>query len=380
MKKETQVIELKKVLFLIHDLGQGGAEKVLVNLANQLDKDKYEVTLIALFAGGINEQFLNDSVIYKTIFKRTFRGNSYLFKLFSPNLLHRILVKNEYDIEISYLEGPSARIISGCEGPKTKLVSWIHVTQKSLKSAASAFRSVKESQNCYGRFDKTICVSEDVKENFLSLYPEIKNIEVLYNINDTDSILRMKDESIDEGIFRDGEFKICGIGKIVHRKGFAKLARIHKRLREEGLPVHTYILGSGPEQKEIVQYIESNNLTDSFTFLGYQSNPYKFLAKSDLFVCLSEYEGYSTAATEALIVGTPVISTRVSGAIELLGENNKWGIVTGFDEDDIFNEIRILVNSPEIFEQYKKAAIERGKQLSSKNTVKAVEKMFDELL
>ena len=85
---------MKKLLFLIHDLGKGGAEKVLVNLANQLDKEKYEVTVLALFAGGTNEQFLDDTVTYKTLFKRTFRGNKYFFKLFSPKMLHHLIVNH----------------------------------------------------------------------------------------------------------------------------------------------------------------------------------------------------------------------------------------------------------------------------------------------
>ena len=48
-----------KILFLIHDLGQGGAEKVLVNLVNNMDHEKFDITVIALFGGGVNEQFLD---------------------------------------------------------------------------------------------------------------------------------------------------------------------------------------------------------------------------------------------------------------------------------------------------------------------------------
>lgn len=58
-----------KVLFLIHDLGQGGAEKVLVNLVNNIDKTKFSVTVVSLFSGGVNEQFLNEDVGYRSIFK-----------------------------------------------------------------------------------------------------------------------------------------------------------------------------------------------------------------------------------------------------------------------------------------------------------------------
>ncbi len=96
--------EKLKVLFLIHDLGQGGAEKVLVNLVNQLDLSRFDVTVEALFAGGVNEQFLRPEVHYVTVYNRTMPGNSHFMKLLSPERLHKKYVKEQYDIEAAYLE------------------------------------------------------------------------------------------------------------------------------------------------------------------------------------------------------------------------------------------------------------------------------------
>ena len=121
---------MKKILFLIHDLGQGGAEKVLVNLVNNLDKKKFDVTVMSIFDIGENKQFLDSSIHYKYCFKHMVRGNSHLMKLLSPKQLHKWLIKDKYDIEVAYLEGPCARIISGCPDLNTKLVSWIHIQQK----------------------------------------------------------------------------------------------------------------------------------------------------------------------------------------------------------------------------------------------------------
>lgn len=70
-----------KVLFFIHDLGQGGAEKVLVNLVNNMDLNKFDITVMSLFAGGINEQFLNSNIRYITIYKHMIRGNSFIMKI-----------------------------------------------------------------------------------------------------------------------------------------------------------------------------------------------------------------------------------------------------------------------------------------------------------
>lgn len=365
-----------KVLFMIHDLGHGGAEKVLVNLVNHLDRSRIDITVLALFGGGVNEQFLKPDIHYKTIFSTTFPGNSHVMKLFSPRLLHKLFVKEHYDIEVSYLEGPSARIVSGCPHVDTKLVSWIHIEQHTKKRAARSFRSYKESADCYRRFDRTVCVSQTVKEDFLSIYPMLERVEVLYNTNETDQILALKDEPVETDVFSEGEIRLCGVGKLLPSKGFDRLARIHKRLRDEGYPVHSYVLGIGPEKERIEAYLAEHHLEDTFTLLGYQTNPYKYVAKCDLFVCTSFAEGFSTAATEALIVGTPVCTVEVSGMREMLGENNEWGIVTENNEEALYREIRRLLEAPEMLNDYRLRARQRGKIFRTEETVRAVETMF----
>lgn len=370
----------KKILFLIHDLGHGGAEKVLVNLVNNMDLEKFDITVMAMFGGGVNEQFLSKDIHFQTVFPRAFPGNSHLMKLLTPRQLHKWFIKDRYDIEVSYLEGPSARIISGCPDPATKLVSWIHVEQHTPKLAAQSFRSYDESVRCYEKFHKTVCVSEYVKRDFLGIYPKLKDLVVLYNTNETRQILEKKDEAVEKGIFQEGEIRLCGVGKLMPIKGFDKVARIHKRLRNEGFPVHTYILGEGPEKAKIESYIWDSELQNSFTFLGYQMNPYKYVAKCDLFVCASIAEGFSTAATEALIVGTPVCTVEVSGMKEMLGENNEYGVVTENGEDALYEGIKRLLDDPELLKHYKKKAAERGKRFSTEETVRAVEGMLTGLL
>lgn len=365
-----------KILFMIHDLSVGGAEKVLVNLLNNMDREKFDITLVSLFGGGVNEQFLKKDIRYKAIFKKTFPGNSKVMKLLSPGQLHRLFIKEKYDIEVSYLEGPSARIISGCPNKETKLVSWIHVEQHTKEMAARSFQSFKESVACYEKFHKVICVSEFVKRDFLSIYPRLKDVSVLYNTNETVQILEQKEEPVGDGLFTEHEIKLCGVGKVVPVKGFDKLARIHCRLRKEGYPVHTYILGVGDERSKIEQYVVEQRENDSFTFLGYQTNPYKYMSRCDMFVCASIAEGFSTAATEALIIGIPVVTTLVSGMNEMLGENNEYGIVTENNEDALYYGIKRLIDDPEIMSHYRKMATERGKLFRTKNTVEAVEQML----
>jgi glycosyltransferase involved in cell wall biosynthesis len=68
---------------------------------------------------------------------------------------------------------------------------------------------------------------------------------------------------------------ICSVGKVAEVKGFDRLARIHKKLVDEGINNHVYILGVGDQQAVIEDYLRKNNLTNSFSFLGYKTNPYK---------------------------------------------------------------------------------------------------------
>ena len=366
----------KKILFLIHDLGHGGAEKVLVNLVNNMDPEQFEIHVTALFGGGVNEQFLAPHIHYRAVYSRTFPGNSHVMKLLTPRQLHKLYIREHYDIEVSYLEGPCARIISGCTDPTTKKVCWIHIEQRTQKRAAGSFRSSREAMDCYGRFDRIICVSDAVRKDFLGLLPVKVPTDVLYNTNESAKIMALSGESVEDGLFSDREIKLVGVGKLLKNKGFHRMLPIVQKLRREGHPVHLYILGIGPMEEELKQMPAGLGIADAVTLLGYQTNPYKYVAKCDLFVCASYAEGFSTAATEALIVGTPVCTVEVSGMKEMLGSNNEWGIVTENDEEALYQGIKRLLDEPSLLAHYKQQAVERGKTFSTENTVNAVQEML----
>lgn len=367
---------MKKILFLIHDLSVGGAEKVLVNLVNNIDKTKFDVTVMTLFDVGVNRQFLKPSVRYQSCFRYVFPGNSHIMKLFSPEVLHRAFIKEHYDIEISYLEGPCARIISGCPDPTTALVSWIHSEQRGAKAASKSFRSIEEAMQCYARFQKIISVSYAVQNIFRNVFNIPVLYEVLYNTNESEQIRSQSREQIQEISFSSNEFKLVGVGKLLPIKGFDRLLRIVNRLRSEGYPIHVYFLGIGPDKQKLEKYVKDNTLEASVTFLGYQTNPYKYVSKCDLFVCSSFSEGFSTAATEALIVGTPVCTVEVSGMKEMLGEHNEYGVVVPNNEEALYNGIKRLLDDPALLAYYRQKAQERGTMFSTDNTVKAVENML----
>lgn len=365
----------KKILFVIHDLGQGGAEKVLVSLVNHMSRDLFDVSVLSLFGGGVNEKYLAPDVKHRSVYKKDYPGNSKIMKLFSPRHLYKKYIKEKYDIVVSYLEGPSARIVSGCDDG-AKIVTWIHGEQPDLRSASASFRSDKEAKACYGKFEKIVCVSNTVKNNFDALFGLDDKTCVLYNTVESDKIKALSTEHIDLFGSDDNTVRLVSVGSLKQVKGFDRLIRVHKKLIDSEYKVHTYILGKGQDGEKLARYAEDMGVSDSFTFLGYDTNPYKYVSKCDIYVCSSFREGFSTAATEALIAGTPVCTVEVSGMKELLGDNNENGIVTENSEDALCDGLKRLLDDPELLDSYKAAASKRGETFSTENTVKAVEDMI----
>ena len=367
---------MTKILFFIPNLMHGGAEKVLVNLVNNLDQKKYEPTLYSIFDGGVNKQFLNKNITYQSKFKKVFRGNSQLMKLFDPKFLYRFFIKEDYDIVVSFLEGPAARVISGCNNPKTKKIAWVHSETTKENLGSVGFRNYAEAQTLYNQFDGIVGVSTDVVNSFKKIIRPKVPVNVLYNVNETESIRKLGLIEVDTHS-SDNLLHICSVGKISANKGFDRLLDAHKKLVEDGFKHQINILGIGEDQSKLEKKIKEYGLKSSFKLLGFHKNPYKLMNKCDLYICASHREGFSTAITEALILGLAVVSTNCAGTNELLGENNEFGIVTENSNKGIYEGLKMMLSDPNILRFYQRQAKIRGSFFSTKNTVKAVEDYLD---
>ena len=368
---------MKRILFLIHDLSYGGAERVLVNLANGLDKSKYEVYVQTLFDIGVNKQYLNNDVHYIPGLKKVFKGNATLMKLLSPKALAKVVIKGDYDLVVSYLEGPCARIVSGYNGKKA---TWIHIEHLSVESLAGSFRNVKEMQDAYNSFDVIACVADTVRENFLKLSQTSASCVTIYNVNNTDDIIAKSAEVQNTITKANGCFNIISVGRLINNhKGFDRLIKIHKKLLDEEINNKLYILGEGPDKEKLTGLIDELGIEKSCFLLGFQDNPYKFIKAADLFVCSSHKEGFSTAVTEALVLGVPVVSTDVSGAYELLGKNNEYGIVVENSEEAVYDGVKEMLSEDNLI-KYQKSACFRGESFKSEITLRENEKLFDKLM
>ena len=370
-----------KVLFLIPNLAHGGAERVLVNLVNNIDRDRFDVTLQTLFDEGINKKYLSADVKYKSFLRKQFRGNSQIMKLISPTLLYKIIIKGEYDIVISYLEGPTARIISGCQSKGTKKIAWFHTAPEKDKTFKVGFISRKGAMRAYSGMDKFVSVSKGV-ENAVKTVADQNwdNMTVLYNTIDSKRIKEMSFEKVSVGETRFEGIRLCSVGKLQPVKGFDRLIEACNELKSRGIKFRLFIIGKGEQENKLRELIERYNLTKDIILLGFQENPYKYMAACDVYVCSSRREGFSSTVAEALILGKPVISTDCSGAKEMLGEESEYGLVVDNSTNGITDGLIKILSEPELLETYKIKAKERGKSFEISETVSAVEQMLMEVI
>lgn len=378
MKLDNNIRQRTSVLFLIPTLGGGGAEKVLVNLVNNMDYNRFDVTVQSLYKPSTNAQYLRKEVEFIEGRIKQFRGSTDVVRLLPKFMLYRMFVGKKYDIVVSYLEGSTARIISSCPYPNTKKAGWIHIEMTRQQTATDGFLTYNEAFRVYNGFDAVCCVAEKVKTDFMKIFPLEKEPLVLYNTNEEDKIKEKTKEAIDDCPLSDG-VNLISVGRIIEQKGFNRLLAVHKRLLDNGIKHHVYIVGKGELYGSLVQQAEKLGVQETFHILGFHDNPYKFVSKADLFVCSSNREGFSTAVTEALIMGVPVVSTNVSGAKEMLGQNNEYGIVTDISEDALYNGVKKMLTEDGLLAYYKKQAEIRGKKFTKEKTASAVMEMLNNL-
>ena len=135
-----------------------------------------------------------------------------------------------------------------------------------------------------------------------------------------------------------------------------------------------YILGQGEQKSLIESMIMKYGLQEHIYLLGYDMNPYKYVSKMDVFVCSSYKEGYSTAVTESLVVGTPVITTDCSGMSEILGDS-KAGVIVENSDEGLKVVLEDLLNGNIDLKELKENAIQRSAYFSQSNI-----KEFEEII
>lgn len=378
----------RKVLFVINSLWGGGAEKVFQTMLNALDKEKYEVTVCAVNEDVIAAPYPTENVEYKHLFSQRRRKSSLgRFKLrllnkiklsvyynLPPRWFYRLFMRGRYDVEVAFIEGYATRIVSGSTNRHSRKLAWAHIDLENNHWTDVAYRSPAEERECYSRFDTVLSVSRSVDRSVTSLYPGVKNRRVIYNPIDEDNITRLSASATTEPAC--GSVRLFSAGRLEPQKGYDRLLPIVNRLIKEGHDLSLTIVGEGSQRKELEKYIADNSLSDRVKLAGFQSNPYPWFRRADLFVCSSRAEGYSTVVTEALILGLPVVTTDCAGMEELL-DGGKYGLITANTDDALYNGLRTMLKDPGTLTHYKQMAAERSGDFKLSRLIAEVEQLLD---
>ena len=387
-----------KILFVINTLGQAGAETALLSLLQTLAREKgearYEISLYVLTGQGemasrlpenvrlLNKEYREESVLTakgrkylkKTVLKAMFtRGTvvklfPYLVKntcamlgkkrLLPDKLLWRVLsdggmvLPEEYDLAVSYLEGGAAYFVAD-HVKAAKKAAFIHVDYEK----AGYTRAL--DKDCYLAFDKIFTVSDEVREAFLKAYPELPDkTEVFHNILNKEEIVRRAEEG---GGFTDGfiGIRLLSVGRLTAQKAFEVSVDAMKRLKDAGKNVRWYVLGEGDQRKKLQEQIDALGLTENFILYGAVNNPYPFMKQADIYVHASRFEGKSIAIQEAQILGKPMVVSDCSGNREQVcrGED---GLMCDLTPESLAENITLLLDDEALRRKLGAAAAEKN--------------------
>ena len=377
---------MKKVLFVMNGLYGGGAENVLQTVLSHLERDSFEIGVLS-----VNQQYIGpeypEDIYYSYIFGHSSSSDSIMkrfwvkcinkFKLIvydhlSSKWSYRLFVPKGYDVEIAFIEGYATRIISASTNKHSRKIAWVHTDLLNNHWTDIAYKSRSEESEAYTKFDDVVCVSENVSNSVLSINPSLQNLRVINNPVDDVSIREKARGAVVDSTFIEGRIKLVSVGRLVPQKGYDRLLPILKCLHDEGYPFVMNILGEGPDRSELESFISANEMESYVSLMGFTSNPYPYVKASDLFVCSSRSEGYSTAVTEALILGLPVITTLCSGMKELLGDG-EYGVIVDNDDASLLDGLRRLLSDETMINNYRKKSATRGKDFSLERQMRRIE-------
>ena len=342
---------MKKIVFGITSLGIGGAERVLVDIANKL-KDRYDITIFTLYSEGAFEKELDKKIKVISLFNKSYENMNSIIRKIIPiyvltcgRSIYNKYIKGKYDTEVAFLEGPITRIFKYKD--KSRKIVWVHNDIR--KVFGDNFKSKlkrKIDKNIYKKYDKIILVSEDNRDAFNELYitdtKVIDKEEVIYNYIDKDRIGKKSNKVIDgKDIIEKNKISIVTVARLVEQKAIDRLAKIHKKLIDEGLEHNIYVIGDGPQKEKLQNLIKKLNIQDSFKLFGKKENPYPYIKEADYFALLTYFEGYPMAVEEAKILNKKIIITDTA-AKEVVKEYNKKVILEN-NENAIFEGLRKIL-------------------------------------
>ena len=368
---------MKSIVFMMINMNVGGTEKALLNLLNNIDKNKYRVTILMLERKGgflnhipdwvevkvVNEyealrELLNDPP--QKVALKLIKSGKVIFGI--SVLLHYIwcklvgemsvyyryilkdikIIDNNYDIAVAYA-GPMDLIsyfVLNKIIAKTK-IQWIHFDINKINI------NNKFSRKIFTKFNNLYVVSKSARDNLVERFPEIKDkTEVFYNIISKEQIISLSKNGKGFDDDFDG-IRILTVGRLCREKGQDLAIGALEKLIKAGYKVKWYCVGEGPSREYYEDIAKSKGVADNFVLLGATTNPYAYMNECDIYVQPSRHEGYCITLAEARCFNNPIVTTDFSGAKEQI-ENNCTGIICDVCEDKISQSIQRLIDDKEL--------------------------------
>lgn len=390
--------EKKKILFVMNTMGRAGAERALTELMRLLEPDRYQVFLYVLIprgevfgelpdhvrvlnrktdprsvlsprgklfvAGCLAKCALRGGGVWKTAKRllavsgsRGREGAGPSPALIRDKILRRMLadgtpaLPGRYDLAVAYLEGP-ATWYTAEKVEADRKAAFLHIDYD------RAGYTRKLDRGCYGIFDRIFAVSKDVKDHFLSMYPEYADkTGLFFNIINRRHIEK---QSWQAGGFADGYsgLHILTVGRLYYQKGYDIAVRAAAILADRGYEFRWYVLGEGEEKKHLQKLIRREGMENRFFLLGAVGNPYPYFRQADIYVCSSRFEGKSIVIEEAQVLGKPIVACGCTGIREQIRSGTD-GLVTGPGPESLADGIAELADDPQLRETFGNAAKKR---------------------
>lgn len=350
---------MKKILFVIHAMGYGGAERSLVNLLMELPQDRYQVDLL-LFqrqgdflaqvpewvnvldtprelkrlygpltqAGGLAMVKLWGKV-GSLMFRRT-RKERAAWRWFNVFRKHIPQLDKHYDVVVAYTGSEIQYFIADCVSADKKVV-FIHNDYR------TAGYSAADDESYFAQMDAIVSVSRRCVEVLEEIFPQYRDrMQCVENITSSALVKQRARESAPAEYTADVPV-ILSVGRLNAQKGFDLAIDAADLLRQRGLEFRWYIAGEGPLRKTLQARIDARNLQEHFVLLGARSNPYPYMANCSMLVQSSRFEGKSVVLDEAKMLGIPIVSTAyptvgdqlIDGREGLVTELSAQGIADG---------------------------------------------------
>ncbi len=325
------MVAKKKILFFMWSFSLGGgAEKILSTIVSNLDPEKYDIDILEMehFDKGYESvpkhvRILKSFQDYRQA--RWLRAFLWRMRIYFPRLTRRLLVKDDYDVEVSFTIMNPPLLFS--KRKEVKKISWIH-------GSIEEFLKDSSKRESHGRqldaADTIVGISKKTSHSIKEVYPDYASkLQTVYNGYDFKTILEKSQEKIDIEIEPQS---ICTIGRIEENKGSDRVVEVIRLLHQKGKNYHLYFIGTGDMEEELRKRVKEYELEEYVHFLGYQKNPYQYLSQMKVLLSMSKQEGFPGVYVEALSLGLPFVSTDVGGAEELSQEGRFGQIIESNQE------------------------------------------------